>query len=98
MPTVPNSALPALLGLTAATERRVLIDTITQKVYMLGPGDYDIMKALPPGSTCFQCEKAASGHLMLPCAEFSRAAERPRGGLQLESELALLVQQHPGQQ
>ena len=92
VPTVPNSTLPALLGLTAATECRMLIDTVTQKVYMLGPGDYDLMKALPPGTTCFQCEKASSGHLMLPCAEFVKAARR-RGGLQLEPELALPVQE-----
>ena len=93
VPTVPNSTLPALLGLNAATECRMLIDTITQTVYMFGPGDYDLMKALPPGTTCFQCEKAHSGHLMLPCAEFGRAAAtKSRGGLQLEPELALPVQ------
>ena len=47
VPTVPNSALPALLGLTAATECRMLIGTITQKVYMIGLGDYDIIKGTP---------------------------------------------------
>ena len=93
VPTVPKSTLPALLGLTAATECRMLIDTLSQKVYMLGPGDYDLMKALPPGTTCFQCERAHSGHLMLPCAEFSRAASQ-RGGLKLEPELALPVQNY----
>ena len=74
----------------------MLIDTTKQKVCMIGPGDYDLMKALPPGTTCFQCEKAHSGHLMLPCAEFGRAAARNRGGLQLEPELTLPVQEQTG--
>ena len=45
-PTVPRSQLPALLGLNAARESRMIIDTARNVIYMAGPGGYDLMQAL----------------------------------------------------
>ena len=51
--TVPGSQLPALVGLNAACESRTIIGTTRSQVYIGGPGDYDLMKALPPGTQQF---------------------------------------------
>jgi hypothetical protein len=75
MPTVSNSELPGLLGLTALRKNRAILDLSTLKMYFVGPGDYDLLAALPPGTDCFQGEIAPSGHLVVPCCEFS--AEKP---------------------
>ena len=92
-PTIPNSQLPALLGLNACRESRMLIDTVTNRVYMMGPGNYDLEQMLPPGTRSFQCTLAPSGHLMLPCAHFSRnSTAQQAGGLRLEPTLSLPVQ------
>ena len=71
VPTVPNSDLPGLLGLNPLRKNRGVLDLNTLKLYFLGPGDYDLATAMPPGTDCFQCEIAPSGHLALPCSEFS---------------------------
>ena len=52
-PTVPGSQLPALLGLSAARESRMLIDTMRNTIYMVGPGEYDLMSSLPLGTQQF---------------------------------------------
>eukprot|EP00969_Alexandrium_andersonii_P361010 15456634-Alexandrium_andersonii.AAC.1 len=67
-PTVPHSTLPALLGLASARQSRMIIDTFTNRVYMCGPGDYDLEARLPPGTRRLDCSYASSGHMMLPCA------------------------------
>ena len=36
------------------------------KMYFSGHGDYDLEKALPPCTDCFQCELAPSGHMVIP--------------------------------
>ena len=66
----------------------MIIDTTTNEVFMVGPGNYDLMAALPPGTTQFTCTIAPSGHLMLPCAEFGRVPPR---AAQLGRTLALPV-------
>ena len=54
------------------------LDMNTLKTYFAGPGDYDLMRGLPPGTDCFQCELAPSGHLVIPCCEFG--PKEPTGG------------------
>ena len=71
-PTVSGSELPGLLGLQALKKNRSIIDMTSNKIYFVGPGDFDLMKALPPGTECYQCEEAPSGHLVLPICEFNR--------------------------
>ena len=75
-PTIPNSQLPALLGLTAARNGRVIIDAARNRVYMVGPGEYDLLTALPPGTQSYDCVYAPSGHMLLPCAEFGQGRRR----------------------
>ena len=78
-PAVPGSQLPALLGLNAARASRTIIDTTSRIIYMAGPGDYDLMQALPPGAQQFQCVLAPSGDMMIPCAEFQGPSEPGHG-------------------
>ena len=90
IPTVANSELPGLLGLTALRKNRAILDLNTLKVYFCGPGDYDLLKELPPGTDSFQAELAPSGHMVLPCCEF-------RGSKPNENEYTLtMVTQPPG--
>ena len=49
---------------------RTLIDTFTGKMYLVGPGGYEIH--LSPGSEVHDLEESAAGHLMLPCSRFGR--------------------------
>ena len=92
-PTVPDSQLPALLGLSAARESRMIIDTSKNMIYMAGAGDYDMMRALPAGTQQFSCVLAPSGHMMIPCAESQIAADTSsRGRLKLTPQLSLPVQ------
>ena len=49
-----------------------LFSTSTLKRHFLGEGDYDLHKGLPRGTADYQCEVAPSGHLVLPCCEYSR--------------------------
>ena len=84
-PTVPNSTLPALLGLQSLKNSRAIIDTNDSKVYFLGPGDYDLMKGLPPGTKQIQCEHAPSGHMMMPVDSYDELDKLERqGGLTIE--------------
>ena len=71
IPAVQNSEMPGLLGGQALRNNRCLWDFTTDKLYFLGPGDYNLERALPPGTDVFQLERAPSGHSVLPCCEFS---------------------------
>ncbi len=44
------------------------------ELHLCGPSDYDLVKAVPPGTDIFQLEVAPSSHMVLPCCEFSTAA------------------------
>ena len=83
MPVVENSDIPGLLGITTLKDKRTLIDLNTNKVYFVGPGDYNMSAALPPGTECFQCELSPSGHLILPCCAYDGARESTDGPLTL---------------
>ena len=69
-PTSANSDLPGLLGLQSLRKNRGISDLKTLKVYFAGPGEYDLDKAMPPGTEVYQGELAPSGHMVLPCCEF----------------------------
>ena len=63
--------MPGLLGGQALRNNRGLWDFANDRLYFLGPGDYNLEKALPPGTDVFQLERAPSGHSVLPCCEYS---------------------------
>ena len=68
-PELPNARTPALLGQRSMMKLRILIDTFTGKMFLVGPGGYEIR--LSPGSEVHSLEEIPAGHLMLPCSRFS---------------------------
>ena len=79
-PIVKDSDLPGLLGLTSLKNRRAILDLVTNQLHFLGPGDYDLMTALPPGTDTFQLKHAPSGHLILPCNKFQEFDKEQANG------------------
>jgi hypothetical protein len=73
-PTVGGSDLPGLLGLSALKRNRAVLDFNTMELHFCGPGDYELPRGLPPGTDTFQLEVAPSGHLVLPCCEYTAAS------------------------
>ena len=51
-------------------EKRCLVDTFSNKLYMVGPGGYEIR--LSPGSEVYDLEDSEAGHQMLPCRQFKQ--------------------------
>ena len=70
-PTVSGSELPGLLGLSALRNNRAVLDFQTLELHFCGPGDYDLAKGMPAGTDTFQLELAPSGHMVLPCCEYT---------------------------
>ena len=71
---------------------RTLIDTVDNKLYFMGPGQYDLETMLPAGTVSVQCHTAPSGHMMLPVDAYEGLDnETLNGGLELEQEMALPV-------
>jgi hypothetical protein len=83
-PTITNSQLPGLLGLSALRKNRAILDLNTMRMHFTGPGNYDIERALPSGSQSYQCELAPSGHMVVPCCEYVAGTTRRE-----DSELTL---------
>ena len=86
--------MPALMGRLSLQRMRTLIDTVTNEIYMMGPGDYReaLQGAVPPGTRIFQAEISTSGHMMLPCATYeSGTIYNDDSGMKLHSELKLPV-------
>ena len=69
-PELPNAQTPALLGQRSMKKLRTLIDTFTGKMFLVGPGGYEIH--LSPGSAVHELDESSAGHLMLPCSRFGR--------------------------
>jgi len=49
-------------------EKRAPIDTFTGRIYLVGPGGYELK--LSPGSVKHDLVESSAGHLMLPCSQF----------------------------
>ena len=71
-PIVPKSDLPGLLGLRSMQNSRATLDLTTNQMHLCGPGDVSII--LPSGTETYQLEIAPSGHLVLPCCNFTAAS------------------------
>ena len=91
IPAVTDSDLPGLLGLASLVKNRAILDFNTLTLYFLGPGDYKLEEALPPGTDAYQCERAPSRHLVLPCCEYKD--KQPRED---EEPLSLITHAPPG--
>jgi len=93
-PTVSNSSLPGLLGLTSLTAKRAVIDLTTNTLHFLGPGEPQWN--FPEGTVSYQLKKAPSGHLMLPCSKFGELDKQQAAGkLQLDREEVNLLAETP---
>ena len=90
-PTIPASDVPGLLGLSALRKNRALVDCNTLQLHFCGPGDYHLEKTLPPGTETYQMEVAPSGHLVLPCCEYSAPESAPSSSASLSPPLVLLT-------
>ena len=90
IPVVNHSILPGLLGLQSMRDRNAILDMQTLRLHLCGPGDYDLLPALPPGTESFQCELAPSGHLVLPCSEYAGVDREEAGSLDTGADIALL--------
>ena len=60
-------------------------------MYFVGPGDYDLDKALSPGTVSFALEVAPSGHLLLPCSNFAAMAPNSTKEHRIETSLTTTV-------
>ena len=67
-PEIPDSEVPALLGMRSPDAMGAVIDCRNGRLYRVGPGGYQIK--LSPGSRVNHLERASTGHLLLPCSEF----------------------------
>ena len=68
-PELPDSRVPALWDQRSMKEQRALIGTFTGRVYLVGPGGYELK--LSPGSVQHDLVESSAGHLMLRCSCFS---------------------------
>ena len=69
--TVPNSGLPALMGLQSLLANRCILDLVNLKMYFCGPSEVDLQKGIPEGSETYDLKITPSGHLALPFREGS---------------------------
>ena len=74
-PVIPDSPLPALLGLRTLTKMRAVIDCFHRRIVFVGEGGYKMQ--LSPGSVSYKLESAVTGHLLLPCQCWSKAKLQP---------------------
>ena len=67
-PVLPDSEVPALLGVRSLQSRRAILDMINGRLYLCGLGRLQLM--LPPGTVVLPLESSRSGHLLLPFSDF----------------------------
>ena len=71
-PVLPNSHVPALLGLETMKRQRTIIDVGAKKYVIPGPGDVHV--SLPPQSKVYDLVDSSSGHLLLPIDNWTKPA------------------------
>ena len=99
LPTVYESSLPGLMGLRSLQNLRALIDFQTLRMYLLGPGDYDLAAAMPPGTNVIQLELGPSGHLYMPCCEYDAPLpDRPKRDMSLLASKSSPTVEEPAKQ
>lgn len=78
---VNQSPIPALCGLNPMISQRTILDLVNGKMILLGEGGYNLN--LSPGSVVLDLERAATGHLILPTSEWSKAKQTGKKGIAL---------------
>ena len=66
-PVIPNSSVPALLGMRSLAAKRAVVDVSAKTLTFPGPGQVQMI--LPPGSRTYNLEVTPTGHLLLPVTE-----------------------------
>ena len=69
-PMIPESHLPALLGLRSLKGLRAILDMGSDTLWLCQPGHVTITP--PSGSVRLQLETSRSGHLILPFTAFGQ--------------------------
>ena len=73
-PMLPESDVPALLGVRTLKKQRAVMDCFTGRLYLIGAGGYKM--SLSPGSQELKLHEAHSGHWILPCTDWAGADHR----------------------
>ena len=74
-PVMENSEVPALLGLRTLQGKHAIIDT-KRKLLYVSPDPQDLRAISGSSTTIIKLESAPSGHLLIPCTEFSAAQHK----------------------
>ena len=77
-PGVEQSILPGVLGLDGLRRVGAILDLRNMEMYLTETGGYSLIDHLPEGTERYKLEIAPTGHMMLPCSEFSGAREQER--------------------
>ena len=83
-PELPDSDVPALLGLRALDRHRTLLDVRNMRLYFVGEGGYKLQ--LSPGSRMLLLVRATTGHLILPCSTYEQKGSGRRWAFPVEEE------------
>ena len=86
-PIIPNSEVPALLGLCTLKRKHAILNTSSNQLIIPGPGGVQIK--LSPGSLVLQLESSPSGHLLLPVSNFRKQASGNRVSFTVEESVAV---------
>ena len=87
--------VPGLLGLDSLENQLSIVDHVHHRLYRCGPGDFDLMTALPPGTKCHQLYKAATGHLILPITHYQKFDRRQASGSLTLGQQDVALHTHP---
>ena len=86
-PSVTGSNLPGLLGLKSMNDHQAVLDVNTNKLYFMGPGNYDSGSIMPTGTEEYQLEIAPSVHLLVLVGNYEAYDQREmEGSLTLDSQ------------
>ena len=71
MLALKDSNTPGLLGLNSMRSNHAVLDTHTNILHFLPDNKWSLLEALPNGTKSLPLEPAPSGHLVLPCCEYT---------------------------
>ena len=79
-PCVPDSEFPGLLGLNSMDKLNAVIFCVENKIVCLPEGTAgDLLSRLPKGSKVIDCERAPSGHMMIPISNWQTSSSNVDG-------------------
>ena len=79
-PNIPNSTVPALMGMEALDEHNMAPLPWSNQLVKVPKGKEHEIK-WPQGTTFIQCKRAKTGHLMLPIGHFNKAKQATKDNM-----------------